>query len=130
MTKAAVASLLLLLPSAFAAVSDEQADFQRAADESVRREAFRVDLHRKLADAQIAQKKGDNFEAAKLYTDCVGLIKKIGTGVETEQKTVLAGVQLVRLQLAEQAQRSGDFTGAELQVSAILAADPKNEPAL
>src|SRR5437762_10964545 len=127
MTKAAVASLLLLLPSAFAAVSDEQADFQRAADESVRREAFRVDLHRKLADAQAAQKKGNNFEAARLYTDCVGLIKKIGVGVEAEQKQLVTGIVPVRLQLAEQAQRSGDFANADLHAVAILQADPRNE---
>jgi len=46
--------------------------------ESVRREAFRIDLHRKLAEAQNAEKRGENFAAARLYEEALALIKKIG----------------------------------------------------
>src|SRR5437773_117312 len=106
MNKAAVAPLvglvLLLVPAVFA---QTPAEVQQAIDEGVRREAHTIDLHKKLADAQAAQKKGDNFEAAKLYTDCVTLIRKIGGGVENEQQQVRDGVVVVRLILAEQAQR-------------------------
>src|SRR6267154_2013873 len=112
MIKTAVASLCLVLPFASATLAQTAADLQPAIDESIRREAYTVDLHKKLADAQSAQKKGDNFEAAKLFTDCLGLIKKIGPGLDAEQKQVLAGVVPVRLQLAQQAQRRGDFAAA------------------
>ena len=125
-----VASLGLVLSLASVALAQTPADLQPAIDEGVRREAYTVDLRKKLADAQVAQKKGDNFEAAKLYSDCVRLTKKIGSGVEAEQKQVMVGLVAVRLQLAEQAQRNGDFNGADFQVKEILVADPKNEPAL
>src|SRR5262245_15900079 len=108
MNKAAAASLMLLLAPALLAQTPTPADLQTSIDEVVRREAYTVDLRKKLADAQTAQKKGDHFEAAKLYTDCVGLTKKIGTPIP-EQKAVLAGLITVRLQLAEQAQRRADF---------------------
>src|SRR5438105_77972 len=98
MIKAAVASLCLVLPLASVVLAQTPADLQPAIDEGIRREAYTVDMHKKLADAQVAQKKGANFEAAKLYTDCLGLITKIGTGVEAEQKQVLEGVITVRLE--------------------------------
>src|ERR1043165_7187842 len=128
MNKAAVASVVLLF--AAAVLAQTPADLQTSIDEVVRREAYKVDLNKKLADAQMAQKKGDNFEAAKLYTDCVGLVKKIGTGVEPEREKVVAGLVTVRMQLAEQAQRQNDFAGADFQADAILSADPKNELAV
>src|SRR4029077_2976372 len=101
-------------------------DVQEAIAEGVRREAYTVELHQKLAEAQAAQKKGNNFDAAKLYTDCVELIKRIGPGVESEQKQFLACLDPVRLQLGEQAMRNGDFAAADLQAIQILKADPKN----
>src|SRR5580765_995177 len=132
MFKAVVASLCLALapvPAAFAQ-NPNLTDLQRASDQAIRREAWTVELHKKLADAQAAQKKSENFEAARLYTDCAKLIKDIGPGLDAEQKQVVAGVVAVRLQLAEQAQRNSDFEGADLQVKAILLVDPRNESAL
>src|SRR4051812_24081628 len=131
MIKAAVASASLVIFGASAALAQTPVDIQPAIEESIRRDAWKVELQKKLADAQIAQKKGDNFEAAKLYTDCVGLLKNIGpSGVMIEQKAVVAGVVSVRLQLAEQAQRASDFAGADNHALAILLADPKNEAAI
>ncbi len=124
-------ALCLVLPLASALLAQSPADLQSAIDEGIRRDAYTVDLHRKLADAKAAQKKGDNFEAASLYAACSELIQKIGlTGVEAERKEVLAGTVHVRMILAEQQQRAGDFAGAALQADAILRVDPKNEAAL
>src|SRR5882672_169914 len=114
MLKAVVASLCLVLalaPAAFA--QPALTDLQRASDEAIRREAWTVELHKKLADAQAAQKRGDNFEAARLYNECLKLIKDIGPGPDLEQKQVVAGIVTVQLQLAEQAQRNSDFAGAD-----------------
>src|SRR5947209_3100561 len=127
MIKATVASLGLGF-TLVAAVAQTPVD--TAIDEGVRRESFKVELHKNLADAQLAEKKGDNFEAAKLYTDCVVLTKKIGSDVDQEQKAVVTGVVHVRLVLAEQAQRNGDYAGADVHARAILLADPKNELAI
>src|SRR5206468_255452 len=118
MIKAAIASVCLIAICASTAVA-QTPELQSAIDEGIRREAYKLELHKKLADAQAAQKKGNNFEAARLYTDCVGLIKKIGVGVEAEQKQLVTGIVPVRLQLAEQAQRSGDFANADLHAVAI-----------
>ena len=130
MIKATVASLGLVLTLASATLAQAAVDLQPAIDEGVRRDAYKVELHKKLADAQLAQKRGDNGESAKLYTDCMILTKKIGSDVDGEQKEVVAGTIRVRLVLAEQAQRNGDFAGADLQANAILLADPKNEVAI
>jgi len=78
MIKAAAATLGLVLLCASAAPAQSPADISSAVDEGIRRDAWKVELQKKLADAQAAQKKGDNFEAARIYTDCVGLLKKIG----------------------------------------------------
>jgi len=132
MLKTAVASLCLslaLIPAVLA--QNAITDLQRASDEAIRREAWTVELHKKLADAQSAQRRGDNNEAARLYTECVKLVRDIGPGqVDSEGRQAVAGVVAVRLQLAEQLQRNSDFAGADLQIQAILQADPKNAAAL
>lgn len=131
MTKAAITSLCLIALCAPPASAQNQPNAtESAVTEAVRREAHTIDLRRKLADAQVAQKKGDIFEAARLYQDCLALIKKIGPSVEAERRLVLAGMVPVRLALAEQAQRRGDYTEADAQVRLILAEDPKNETVL
>jgi len=131
MIKAAVATASLALFGASAVLAQTPVDIQPAIEESIRREAWTVELQRKLADAQVAQKKGDNSEAAKLYTDCVTLLKNIGAdSVPAQHKAVVAGVVNVRLQMAEQAQRASDFAGADNHALAILLADPKNEAAI
>ncbi len=93
MIKAAVATASLVIFGASAVLAQTPVDIQPAIEESIRRDAWKVELQKKLADAQAAQKKGDNFEAAKLYTDCVTLLNKIGPyGVDGQQKAVVAGV--------------------------------------
>src|SRR5439155_10169737 len=98
--------------------------------ESVRREAWKIDLHRKLADAQAAEKRGENLAAARFYEEALTLVKKIGPGVEQEHKQVVLGMATVRLRLAEQAQRRSDFAEADAQAARILKEDPRNAAAL
>jgi len=131
MTRAAL--LWLSLSFLFAASSFPQNPVNAVDDavaESVRREAFRIDLHRKLADAQAAEKRGDNLTASRLYSDAIALVKKIGPGVEPEYKQAVAGMSVVRLRLAEQAQRRQEFAEADAQVALILKEDPRNQAAL
>jgi len=131
MTRAALLTLsvfaLLTTPS-FAQVAGNATD--DAIAESVRREAFKLELQRKLADAQNAEKRGENLAAARLYEDALQLIKKIGPGVEKDYRQVLAGMTVVRLRLGAQAQRRADFAEADAQAARILKEDPKNAAAL
>lgn len=97
---------------------------------AVRREAMKVDLRRKLADAQEAQKKNDLSAAAKLYEDCLRLVKDIGGGIDAERTNVLSGFVATRMGLADAAMRRSDFGDAENQLARILKEDPKNQAAL
>src|ERR1044071_2162538 len=99
-------SLLLSLPAQLSAQQKNDLDY--ATEEGARRQAHKIELDRKLADAQAAEKKGAFVESAQLYTDCLDLVKKIGNGVETQHKQALDGFIATRLQLAEQAQRAED----------------------
>src|SRR5437867_9540195 len=111
-------SIFLVLP-AFAqnpAVTAEQ----EASLESVRRQAYKLQLERTLVDAQTAEKRGEDVAAAKLYEDSLALIKKIGPGLEAEYRQVVIGMTTVRLRLAERAQRNADFAEADAQVARIL----------
>ncbi|MBK8000941.1 MAG: hypothetical protein IPK15_20085 [Verrucomicrobia bacterium] len=74
---------------------------------------MKIELDRKLADAQASEKRGAFLESAQAYTDCLDLVKKISTGVETQHKQALDGFVATRLQLAEQAQRTGDLQAAD-----------------
>jgi len=78
MTRAALYSLVLsvsIVSSALAQNAPTATD--EAIAESVRRDAYRIDLKRKLAEAQNDEKRGDNATAARLYEECLGLAKKI-----------------------------------------------------
>src|SRR3954451_11258714 len=131
MTRAALSFLCLF---AFIAAPSFAQNAGNATDdaiaESVRREAFRLELDRKLADAQNAEKRGENLAAARLYEDSLQLIKKIGPGVEKEHRQVVSGMTVVRLRLAVQAQRGADFAEADAHSARILKEDPKNAAAL
>lgn len=128
MKKVALTSLcLVLLLAGPASIHAQKSDIDLATEEGARRQAMKIELDRKLADAQAAEKKGATFESAQLYTDCIELIKKISTGVESQHKQALEGFISTRLQLAEQAQRAGDRTGAANQYARILKEDPRNE---
>jgi len=131
MTRAALFALGLFLLTVNSLFSQNPANaVDDAVTESVRREAFRIDLHRKLSDAQAAEKRGENVVAARLYSESINLIKKIGPGVENEYKQAVAGMATVRLRLAEQAQRRQDYAEADAQTALILKEDPHNQAAL
>ena len=100
-----------------------------ATDEAVRRESYRKELTQKLADGITAENRGAFLEAARHYTDCLELVRKIGSpnGIETQYKAALSGFVATRTILADQAQRAGDFPGAETQYALILKEDPKND---
>lgn len=128
MKKVALSSLcLLLLLAGPASIHAQKSDIDLATEEGARRQALKIELDRKLADAQAAERKGAFLEAAQLYTDCLELSKKIASGVDTQHKQSLDGFVSMRLQLAEQAERAGDRTGADNQYARILKEDPKND---
>src|SRR5262245_40860691 len=123
MKNLALTSLCLAWLVAFPIVSSAQNQNQKtdtdfAVDESVRREAQKKDLGYKLADAQAAQKRGALPEAARLYTESLDLTRKIGSGVDTERDAAVKGNNEVRLVLAEQARRAGDYATADLHYAA------------
>src|ERR1043166_350044 len=131
MKKLTLSSVCLVLAlSVFGQLPAQKSDIDLATEEGARRQAHKIELDRKLADAQAAEKKGAFLEAAQLYTDCLDLVKKIGSGVETQQKAALDGFVAVRLQLADQLQRAGDTAGADDQYARILREDPKNDRAI
>src|SRR5689334_1906769 len=118
-------SLLIVLPAKLFA---QKNDLDYATEEGARRQAFKIELERKLTDAQAAEKKGAFVESAQLYTDCLDLEKKIGTGIDPAQhKQALDGFIATRLQLAEQAQRAHNYAAADDQYARMLREDPKNE---
>src|SRR5687767_5361247 len=132
--KAYIYSLCCVLVTGHVTVRAQQAPAvtasQDAVTESLRREAAKIELRQKLADAQAAHTKGDIYAAARLYDECLALIKRIGTGVESEYAQVVAGIVQTRLILAEQAQRRNEFEQADLHANVVLKEDPKNEAAL
>src|SRR5678815_5425318 len=103
---------------------------QDAIRESLIRQTAKIDLRQKLADAQAAQRKGDNFLAARLYDEALALATRAVTGVDQEYRQVLVGMTQVRLILADQAQRRLEFDQAENHARIVLKEDPKNEAVL
>ena len=127
MKKIAILSLsVALLYAPATSVPAQKAEVDIAGDEAVRRQAHKEDLKRKLVDAAAAQKKGAFLESAQMYTDSLELVKKVGTGVEAEHKQALAGFTETRLQLAESAQRAGNYGAADDQYRSILKHDANN----
>ncbi len=130
MCKAAITSFCLFFVLHATAPAQNTGASEDAATEAIRREAYKKELGDKLKEAQAAQKRGENFAAAKLYEDCAALAKKTGSGVEAEQKLVEGGIIAVRLILADQAYRNGDFSSAEFHLKRVLDLDPRNPAAL
>src|SRR4051812_26916092 len=130
MIKTAIATLCLvcvLCPGAFSQDADPTRD---AIQEALVRQAAKIDLHKRLGEAQAAERRGQLQDAAKLYEDCLSLLKKVGVGAEQEAGAVLAGFAHVRLLLADQSIRRMDFADAEHQITRVLNEDPKNPRAL
>ena len=83
MKKVILTSLCLaLLVCAAGRLSAQKSDIDLATEEGARRQALKIELDRKLAEAQAAEKNGAFLESAQGYTDCLDLSKKISTGVE------------------------------------------------
>jgi type II secretory pathway component GspD/PulD (secretin)/tetratricopeptide (TPR) repeat protein len=129
--KAAIRTVGLLLYSILLASAQTTiSPTDDAVRESVRRDAAKIELRQKIADAQAAQRRGELSGAAKLYEDALALIDKISTGVELEYREVVKGIATVRAALAEQAMRRGDFAEADTHINRVLKLDPRNEAVL
>src|SRR5213594_2603132 len=126
--KVALSSLCLALAlSVPGQLPAPKSNIDFATEEGARRQAHKIELDRKLTEAQEAEKKGAFLESAQIYTDCLELVKKIGSGVDAQHKQALDGFIAVRLQLAEQLQRAGDYAAADDQYARIAREDPKND---
>jgi type II secretory pathway component GspD/PulD (secretin)/tetratricopeptide (TPR) repeat protein len=131
MMKAVTLPLALTLLLAAIPASDAQTQPQDAAiNEAVYRQAYRISLRQKLADARAAQDRHALPTAAKLYDDAWELVQKIGSGVDAERDQTVVGLAAVRLELARAAQRHGDYKEARTQVDDVLRVDPTNAAAI
>jgi general secretion pathway protein D len=133
MIKALTFQLGLIFCLATAPVSWAQSQTtaeQTAINEAVYRQANRVILVQKLAEARAAQARHALPAAAKLYDECWELVQKTGTGVEAERDQTLAGLTAVRLELARAAQGQNQLEEAEAQVEDVLRVDPSNAAAI
>jgi hypothetical protein len=105
---------LVLLVAAFS-LRAQPSPAQLAEEEAVRRQEATITLHNKLMAAQDAQRKGFLVDAAKLYQEAVSLFPKVGQGipiVELEKQQAVAGLSEIRLKLAHDAQKRGNFNEA------------------
>src|SRR5215472_19051280 len=104
--KAATLPLGLTLLLATVTVSYAQTPAQETAvNEAIMRQANRIALRQKLADAYAAQQRHDPANAAKLYDDAWALVQNIGAAnAEAEAAQARAGLATVRLELARAAQ--------------------------
>src|SRR5262245_26335327 len=101
-----------------------------AVNEAVYRQANHIKLRQKLADAQAAQARGNFAAAAKLYDDTWELEQKIGAGVDQEKAQTQAGLSVVRLQLAKDAQARGEYRDAKREIDDVLRVNPADPAAL
>ena len=131
MMKAATLPLVLTLLLAAGPASEAQTQPQETAvNEAVYRQANRIDLRQKLADARAAQDRHALPSAAKVYDDAWELVQKIGSGVDAERDQTVAGLGAVRRELARAAQRRGDYKEARTQIDDVLRVDPTNAAAI
>lgn len=83
------------------------------------------ELHSLVASAQQAQRRGDLVAASKIYEDALEKTKEIPNGSEKGIE-LLNDVITTRIQLAEQAQRRGDFPQADAQIMRLMAIAPED----
>src|SRR5258706_2956840 len=124
MTKAVTITIgILLLVAAAAPLQAQPTPAKLAEEESVHREEAKILLRQKLLNAQDAQRAGRLVEASKFYEEAYGLGQYIGEVVEDENRQVLTGLVAVRMELAEQAEKSGDYEEADVQVKRVSKVD-------
>ncbi len=131
MTKAAFLTLAssVILATATPAWAQAPAE-DTAVNEAVYRQANRIALRQKLADAKGAQDRRDLPAAAKMYDEAWSLVQKIGSGVDAERAQTIAGLTAVRMELARTAQKHDDLAQANAQVGDVLRVDPSNAEAI
>jgi type II secretory pathway component GspD/PulD (secretin)/tetratricopeptide (TPR) repeat protein len=130
-TAFAVALSLLLLSPAQPPVWAQADAFKSAEEEAVRRQNAIITARVALEKAQAAQRQGDLLKAGKGYEETLAIARKLGgAGLEKELKAAVEGLSEVNLQLAQMAQRRGDFDEADARVSRILKEDPANKSAI
>jgi type II secretory pathway component GspD/PulD (secretin) len=131
MNKAATVSLAwVLLLAAAPAIYAQTPPQEAAVNEAVYRQANRITLRQKLADARAAQERRALQTAAKLYDEAWDLVQKIGSGVDAERDQTVAGLAAVRLELARTAQSHSNYKEARTQVDDVLRVDPANAAAI
>src|SRR5262245_48597242 len=114
MTKSVVTFGLAILLATTTVSMAQPAATQAAVDESVYRTANLLLLRQKLTEAQTAVGRRDLPAAATLYDNAVELADKIGAGNSPEESAAaVQGLASVRLQLADQASKSGNLREAE-----------------
>ncbi len=139
MTKAAITSLCLILLFGPALMLRGQSTSSASApagdsavQEVLRRQAQQVQLRQTLNQAAVAEQKRDLINAAKLYDDAWKLVESIGTTlrIDQEKQQTIAGLTAVRMQLAENAQRHGDYRTADINVKDVLRVNPGDPNAI
>src|SRR5262249_18699570 len=103
---------------------------ETAVNEAVIRQADRIALRQKLADARATQERGDLLKAAKLYDDAWELVLRVGANVDAEASVARTGLASFRLELARSAEHRGDYRDAAVQINDVLRVDPSNAEAL
>jgi Flp pilus assembly secretin CpaC/tetratricopeptide (TPR) repeat protein len=127
MIKAATTTLsLVLLLGAASPLLGQPLPAQDAGEEAVRRQADVIQLKKTLAEAQRLQNLPDLVGAARLYEDAYKLVQKVGARVDQERTETANGMTVVRMQLANDAHKRGNFEEADKQVKAILRVNPTN----
>src|SRR6185369_13586021 len=118
MMKAVTLPLGLTLLMATVTLSYGQVPAQESAvNEAVMRQANRIALRQRLAEARSAEDRRDLVNAAKLYDDAWTLLLNIGVNnAEAEAATARAGLATVRLELAREDQNHGDYREAATQI--------------
>jgi len=123
-------SLIFLIATAPALPAQQMSPATEAANEAVLRQANTILLRQKIEDARNAQAHGDIMAAAKLYEDAYQLVQQIGSGIDAETAQTISGLDATHLELARRAQRAGNYSEADDQVTRVLRVDPRNAEAL
>lgn len=130
MTKAAASLGIVILLAATAIAQTQPAAVDDAINVAVRRQADQITLHQKVADAREAMARHDLVAAAKLYDQSVELAVKIGPKAGPDGVEAVQGLVTVRLELAEQARKRGDYQEVETQLARVLKVDSQNPVAI
>jgi general secretion pathway protein D len=121
------AGILLLLTSSLWAQAPNVSPGQAAVDEAIYRQANQIRLRTTLEQARGAEIRGDLLTAGELYSASWDLVGKVGLPPSApEAQQARRGLVATHSELAQQAQARGDYTGADVEIKKVLAADPQN----